>query len=140
MDTRIAFKEVYDILNVLGTEYINKIPPKMYDYICKNKKDSYITNIHGNTNFREEEISKDALEIITYINLQYWCDEKQKNDLMNLYNEKVAENQKKYNDIFSNETDSNKETAKEKQEDLTVVNNGFWYRIKNFIKRIFGKN
>jgi hypothetical protein len=134
METAIAFKEVYDILNVLGSEYINKIPLKMYKYICDNKADNYITNIHSETNFKEEKISKKALEIITYMNLQYWCNEEEKKELISKFNEKAEERKKKYSNIFPKET----EAKIINNASLTVTPKvGIIAKIKEFLKKLF---
>ena len=139
MNEKIAFKEVCDILNLLGTDYINKIPSKMYNYMIENKDENYITDIHENTNFEEIEISKEALEIISYINLQYWCNEEEKKILLKKYNDEIEKNQKSYADIFAKNTkEDNHESIPEKTEELVVTNKkNIFTRIKEYFKNLF---
>ena len=38
MNESITYAEVYEILNLLGEKYINKIPKKLYDFINSSRK------------------------------------------------------------------------------------------------------
>ena len=139
MNEKIALKEVYDILRFLGTNYISKIPPKMYNCIVENKDENYITDIHENTNFEELEISKEALEIIAYINYQYWCNDSQKKELRKKYNNEIEKKAQSYNAIFAKNNNIAVEEVPKQSEELVIKKEGILDRIKDFLQNFFKK-
>ena len=66
------YEEVYAILEMLGSEYKNKLPIKLYKHIAKNRNKSYVLN---NTVTNGLRLRKDTIEFISYLNLMYWCDD-----------------------------------------------------------------
>lgn len=134
MDNPQVCAEVYEILNILGKEYIDKLPKKLYSNIDDIRDKNSIIEFDINKNPMEQDISEEASYIITYLNLEYWCDKEEKEKLINQYikNDEIfyEEMRKKYNpdEIF----------AKKKQtyEDKLPVN----IEIKeNILKKIIYK-
>lgn len=83
---KIAFKEVNEIIDIMGEKYKNKVPKKLLE-LLKNGEDShYITKIKKDLPFEKQEISRTALILLNYINRNYWLDEEvEKQKIKNAY-------------------------------------------------------
>ncbi len=138
--TNETYLEIYQVLNKLGDNYIDKLPKNLY-YLIQDKA-SVVYTQNGN----DIKITKEAMAFIALLHYNYWCNsEAEKERLNSIFkqNEKNAnrELREKYNpdDIFKNKQEiKNKELTKEKS--LIVVQEEKWYnKIINFIKNIFRK-
>jgi len=87
-----VYSEVYSILNMLGEEYIDKLPPKLVEFIEKEKVASYSPVYTLDKSIEEQNISEDALAMITFFNLKYWCQADEKEELLKI----LQRNEKQY--------------------------------------------
>lgn len=152
-----TYAEVYNILNVLGDKYKNKVPKKFIEFLDDNRNKDYSLKI-DEKNYESINISRDALTIISILNLNYWVEsEDEKQALIEKYKKNDEEFQEKinrYKDIDwlksshkeNTETESNRiENEKinqsvEVESSLQVINeNSIFYKIKCFIKNILSK-
>ena len=137
MDLPQIYSEVYAVLEALGREYINKIPKKIYQYISSQKDNNNI-KYDINKPISEQEISKEALIFISYLNLEYWCNTDEKQELLKIYkqnDENIEEQLREKYDIdriFKNRQNyqQNQETEK-----MQLIE----YNKKNYIKIIIDK-
>lgn len=125
--------EVFEILNILGKEYINKIPVKLYNYIAYNRNKNSILEYDINENILEQGISNESRDFIAYLNVKYWCNDDEKRKLLEQYKRNDIEYEKKleerYNvDVFANRRKINT------REDIHPVK-----QEENKIKMIFRK-
>lgn len=100
-----AYSEVYSFLNALGTYYISKIPDAVYDTIKENRDENYNPIFNKNESITENNISKEALSLISAINLQYWChNEDEKKILKEAYinNDNIEKEKYSYDNLFKN--------------------------------------
>lgn len=74
--------EVEYILRKLEDEYIKKIPQEIWDYIEENKDKNYIFKYDDSKNLLEQSLNIDTISILTYINIEYLLDEKQKMEMI----------------------------------------------------------
>lgn len=98
-ETRKVYKEVNDVLNIMGSAYKGKIPPKILMALNENEAKDYVSSINPELSFTEQKISSKALAILTIFNLMYWIEDKEekarltriykKNDA--IYDKKIAE-------------------------------------------------
>lgn len=93
--------EVDTILNHLKKSDYDKIPKELIEVINKNKDTKYIWNYDETKDLKEQNVSRDTIAIISYINMKYLLNEQQKNFIQNVHiqNEQKQNNQKreKYN-------------------------------------------
>ena len=61
--------EVEYILKNLEEQYIKKIPQEFWDYLEENKDKNYVFNYDENKTLIEQNLSIDAISIITYVNM-----------------------------------------------------------------------
>ena len=70
-----AYSEVLDILNYIEIKYKQKIPKdmlQMFEDECN--KDYLKTLLQDKTDRSQKDYSEEALSIISYLNLKYWCE------------------------------------------------------------------
>lgn len=90
---RVAFTQVLNILDNIEKTYYDKIPTETINIFRNNKIENYqYYDEKGRT-----KISELAEQILCYLNLEYWCDEKEKNELINSYNKNDEILNVKYN-------------------------------------------
>lgn len=82
--TQIMFNEVYEILNIIGSKYISKIPRGLYEFIKSERIENYEIKLNLNQNI-SDQISEEALALIAYLNLMYWSSLEEKEELMEIY-------------------------------------------------------
>ena len=136
-DIRKAYSETYEILQFLGSEFINKIPNKFLEFIEREKDNEYVVNIKLDIPLEEQDLLEDTINILAMLKLDYWCeDEHEKEELRKI----LAENEhnyqedlhEKYNpdDIFKNK--------QEKVGNISVAENMQMIKYKEnfFIKLI----
>ena len=131
----IMFNEVYSVLNLLGREYIYKLPNNVYEFI----KNERVPNYEFNINMERDvisQISKDALAFISYLNLKYWATLEEQRELIKIYKENDIKKEKsklKFNPrtILNNNTKQIESKALIKEEQN-------WYKkLKNIILNFF---
>ena len=135
MEDKKVLTEVYEILKHLSSENFNKIPSNVINLIKDNKDENYIFKYDVSKSLQEQNISRDAVAVLSYINMEYLLNDRQREFIENLHrkNEDDLEQQKreKYNSdtLFSNQNKSiNKDTA------LVEYTKEKWY--KKFINKI----
>lgn len=131
----IMFNEVYSVLNLLGREYIYKLPNNVYEFI----KNERVPNYEFNINMERDvisQISKDALAFISYLNLKYWATLEEQRELIKIYKENDIKKEKsklKFNPrtILNNNT-------KEIESKALIKDEQNWYKkLKNIILNFF---
>ena len=138
-----AFAETLDVLQNMDEMYVKQIPQKFIDMLNKNASKSYVKHINPNVDIKEQNLSKETINILAVINLKYWVKDKEyKERLLKKY----MENEEKFNrnlntniqlnDLF---IDKNKQfDNNEKQTSLIKVEKlNFFQRLLKKIKNLF---
>lgn len=114
--TKETYSEVYSVLELLGEDYISKLPSKMYNMIEEERLKEY--NPSYSMPLKNESIKKEALAIIAVLHLNYWCEtEEEKSRLNNLFENNYTKYQDELRNIYivnNNEKETEKETETEK--------------------------
>lgn len=141
MEISKVYSEVYEILNILGNDYINKLPERLYENICNERDKNSVKEFDVNKSINEQGINKNTLEFIAYLNLQYWCNEEQKQQLLKQYKENdekfEQELRKKYNPdkIFENkEEEFNKDNVQLEKFERQNLFRKLWNKIIGLFK------
>ena len=97
IDYKKRFVEVDEIIKYLPKKEFSKIPNELIDLIRKNKDSKYIWKYDNNKKLEEQNIHKDAIAILSYINMKYILEDNQKMLMKNLhdYNEMKSEKLKR---------------------------------------------
>lgn len=138
INTRQAYSEVDEFLQLISEKNRNKIPKKLREFFKEEKDINYIKVINPSVPIKNQELKEETLGIIALLNLQYWCeDENEKRRLKEVYakNEKIYQEhlQVKFN---PNEIFKKRETIKE---NVSVVEykEAIIKKIINKIKNMF---
>lgn len=72
--TKESYSEVFEIINLLGNEYKNKIPKKLYKFIEEHRDKKYIPKFHLKNieSLNCSSVSRKAIAIIAFLNQNYW--------------------------------------------------------------------
>lgn len=137
--------EVYIVLNHLKRSDYEKIPKSLIDLINENKDDEYIWNYDESKDLKNQDINRDALAILSYINMKYLLNDEQKKFIQKIHNEnqQEIENKKgeKYNpnDVFKNKKSNCNETKTEELL-LTEYKKSIFTWIKTLREKLKNKN
>jgi len=147
------YSEVYGILNMMGTYYINKLPKKLYNLVETQKEETYNPQYNLEIGLEKQNITSGALAMIMLFHLNYWCETKEEKEAINKILEKnEKEVSEKYDiaKIFKQKEEQRKtemermqkeESKKETEKfELVKYNDSFFQKIKRKIYNFFHKN
>ncbi len=135
-----AFKEVSEILKYMDEELVNKIPTKFITFLQENMSKEYDFKINENIALEEQNISREAENILALLYRNYWATEEEKQEFARLDEQERKSNDEKLQKIFKNTIN---EFDKEENKDTQIVNvnnDNFFKKIINKLKKFFRKN
>ena len=107
--TKEIYSEVYQILNLLGNDYIDKLPTRLINMLREKREINYNPEYTDDIPLNEQNIKKETMSIITLLYLNYWCeDEDEKLEVKQILKSNEdnyqLERRERYNpdDIFKN--------------------------------------
>ena len=133
--------EVETILEKLDTNYKNKIPNELWEYIKQNKDKNYSFYYDENNSLINQKLNTDTVALLTYINMEYLLNENQKKDIKQILtnDEAISEQKKKeiYNpdNLFKNK--ATKIDTVENSVAMVKYKESLFAKIKNWFKRTF---
>jgi hypothetical protein len=78
--TREAYSEISEILWLLGSKYIDKLPQELIEHIEKNKSKEY-TPIYSYENHIDKlDLKDETRSILAFLHYSYWCDDEIKKE------------------------------------------------------------
>ena len=104
IDYKKRFVEVDEIIKYLPKKESSKIPSNLIDLIEKNKDSKYIWKYDNNKKLEEQNIHKDAIAILSYINMKYILEDNQKMLMKNLHNYNEMKSEKLKREKFNPKT------------------------------------
>lgn len=135
-----AFKEVSEILKYMDEELVNKIPTKFITFLQENMSKEYDFKINENIALEEQNISREAENILALLYRNYWATKEEKQEFARLDEQERKSNDEKLQKIFKNTIN---EFDKEENKDTQIVNvnnDNFFKKIINKLKKFFRKN
>lgn len=148
IETRQAYSEVNTFLELIGEEMKNKIPVKLRKFFKREMDKNYIPTINANIPIKEQNLKRKTIAIIAGLNLQYWCKEERKQELLKIY----SNNEKKYQEELREKYNPDnvfKKHIQEKEIDEKIIENksalieykeSIFKKLVNKIKNIFHIN
>lgn len=129
--------EVECILKKLESKYINKIPKEIWNFIEQNKDKEYIYKYDESKALEDQDLNIDTIAILTYINMEYLLNEKEKSEIQEILkiDEQIAEKEKKEKYNIDNIFKENSNDVKPHEEEL----NQLIEPKESTIKRIWNK-
>ena len=135
--------EVDEILKHLSQIDYNKIPEEIKEIIETNKDKNYIWNYDNTKKLEEQDVPDDTIAILSYINMEYLLNEKQKKAAQMIYeqNEKNRINNFSYNtNIFNKKSNEKNNNNKCQELSIEKKKQSFLQKLNNYIKNLFRKN
>ena len=129
---KIAFTEVLNILKYMEKEFYYKIPSEIIDVFKRNKIE-YYQYFDENGNLKVSNLTE---QILCYLNLEYWCKEEEKKELIKKYVQNDELLSKKYdiNTILEKRKNKNIKTTTSTIDEKSMIE----YK-ENWIMRLFKK-
>ena len=135
MISKNTLSEVYEVLSYMDKETVMKIPLEILQYIKDNRNINYHTTIDKNDIFNLKNITTDTINVLAWIDINYWMDSKKRTEIENIYSNKRLKEYHSTNEIFSK---NNQKNSFKLEKQLTVKpKNTFIKRIIINIKRLF---
>ena len=146
-NTKKVYSEVYQVLNVLGDEYIRRLPKSLYNMLEEKRDTTYNPKYTDEITLDLQNINNESLNILALLQFNYWCDSyEEKLELQNILeeNEKIHEEnlRKKYNseNLFKNKKNVYTKEAIENNMAIVEYKENIFRKFINKIKNIFGTN
>lgn len=141
------YSEVYSVLNLLGKDFIDKIPKDIYKMIEEKRNKDYNPLYTYELPLKKQNINKRSLSIIAFFDINYWSNQERKLILKNKFKQNEINNQKKLREKYNPDEIFIKNVKKEYVQNKDDNNNNLIKRkesiLRRFInkfKRFFGKN
>ena len=139
--TKEIYSEVYQVLNLLGNEYIDKLPKSLFNMLEEKRNINYEPKYTEDLPLNKQNIKKETLSIIALLHLNYWCENvNEKNEL----NQMFKNNEDRYQDELRKKYDPDNIFKKHIQENiiknevsLVEYKESIFKRLINKIKSIF---
>lgn len=142
--TKEIYSEVYQVLNLLGNEYIDKLPKSLFNMLEEKRDINYEPKYTEDIPLNKQNIKNETLSIIALLHLNYWCENvNEKNEL----NQMLKNNEDRYQDELRKKYDSDNIFKKRVQENiikkevaLVEYKEPIFRKLINKIKNIFHMN
>ncbi len=73
-DSSLAYSEIYEILKLIESEYVNRIPKKIIDFFEEERDKEYNPIIDVNIPLDEQNLKRETMVLLAILNYNYWCD------------------------------------------------------------------
>ena len=142
-NSKMAFCEVYNIIQNSEDEIKNKIPKNFIDLIYSNMDKEYKPNIDYTKNIEQQQLMHKTLVIMSLIYRDYLCTKEEREEILKKDKEILAQKEKelrvKYNpdNLFKSKKIDEKDKLEEKILPVQYKKQNIFIKIINKIKDIF---
>ncbi len=135
-----AFSEIDMILNLIDSEMKNKVSADFIKFIKEEKDNEYKPNMKQDIPLEEQNILPETIDILALLKLNYWCNEEEKKELLELLNK----NEQKFQKEAKEKYDIDKLFKTNKTKEIInlperVESEKFVNKLIKFIKNIIRK-
>lgn len=128
------------ILNLIDSEMKNKVSADFIKFIKEEKDNEYKPNIKQDIPLEEQNILPETIDILALLKLNYWCNEEEKKELLELLNK----NEQKFQKEAKEKYDIDKLFKTNKTKEIInlperVESEKFVNKLIKFIKNIIRK-
>lgn len=145
--TKEIYSEVYQVLNLLGNEYIDKLPSSLIDMLKEKRRIDYTPQYTEDIPLNKQNMKKETMAIIALLYLNYWCEDENemleiKQILKNNEDKYQLELREKYNpdDLFKKYSSQQEENVITNGVAMVEYKEPLFKRFINKIKNIFHIN
>ena len=137
-----AYKEIYEILNLMEKEYTDKIPQKLKDLFEREKDNNFSIHINIDKPLENQNLQNDTLTILAILYINYWVEsDEEKQELIKLFRDVDKRNEEFYSteNLFKKQEKKANLNENTTNLQLIVPKNNFFIKIINKIKNLFKK-
>jgi len=136
MITADTYSEIYEILSYMNKSIVMKVPIEILEIIKESRNLNYISKINKEDLFNLNNISKDTLNLLAWLDVNYWMDNEKKEKIKLSFENDFMESKIEEITSFVNvgKTESNTNAV------LIKYKESIFEKFKNFIFKIFDKN
>ncbi len=133
------YSEVYELLRIMGEDYINKIPQGLYSKISENRDKNYITKYNKDLPIYEQELDKNTIAFLCMLHYNYWCEsDNEKKQIEKILNYNQNLKIIKYNQYRERFKKKNIKSRNEENQ-LIQIKQGIIKKITNYIRLFIKK-
>lgn len=145
VDLNKRLVEVETILGTLDNTYKNKIPKEIWEYIKQHKDNDYIFYYDKEKSLMNQTLDIDTVAILTYINMEYLLNKKQKQDIKQLLRKDEVILEKKKREMYNPDNLFKQNRPKIQKQCNSITNEiaiveykkSYFTKIRNWFKQIF---
>jgi hypothetical protein len=139
-----TYEEIYEILSYMNKSTVMKVPENILKNISEKRNKNFKTKIDKNDLFNEENASKEAIDILCWIEYKFWMDNGRKNEIDRIKISKLTDIEKeKYEKYNPDNIFEKKNTEENKQINdiqLVEIKETSWFkRALEKILEFFGR-
>ena len=140
------YSEVYQVLNLLGNDYIDKLPTRLINMLREKREVNYSPEYTEDIPLNEQNIKKETMAIIVLLYLNYWCeDENEKLEVKQILKSNEDKYQlelrERYNsdNIFKNYKQEPKKVEANIEDETSMIpyKKSIFRKIINKLKSVF---
>ena len=136
-----TYEELYEILSLMDKVTVMKVPIDILNTIKEQRNPEYQTNIDKTDIFNENNVKKETIDLLCYLDYHYWMDENKKSEVDRIRRQKFKEEEKQKleqynpNALFKK---VEKEKIPENSNDTALIEykESIFERFKNFIFKL----
>ena len=133
-----TYEEVYEVLSYMDKITVMKIPDFILKKIKDNRNVDYKTKINKNDIFNEQNLSKESVDFLCWLNYTYLIDNSQKNNIDKKITKISAKQEEQRREQYNSQNlFKNKQPIVKNQS--TTTTSIVEYNEKNFLQKIFDK-
>ena len=133
-----TYSEVYEILSYMNKSIVMKVPFEILEVIKENRNLNYISKIDKEDLFNLNNISKDTVNILAWLDVNYWIDNEKKEKIKLSFQKDFVKNNIEVISSFEKIKKGNNKIITDKVQ-LRVYKDTIFYKIINKIKKLINR-
>ena len=109
-----TYEEIYEILSYMNKSTVMKVPENILKNISEKRNKNFKTKIDKNDLFNEENASKEAIDILCWIEYKFWMDNGRKNEIDRIKISKLTDIEKEKYEKYNPDNIFEKKNTEEK--------------------------
>ena len=137
-----TYEELYEILSLMDKSTVMKVPIDILNTIKEQRNTEYQTKIDKNDIFNENNVNKETIDLLCYLDYHYWMDESKKSEVDLIRKQRLQEDENKKreqynpNDLFKKDENTEQILENIINTSLAEHKESFFIKFKNFICKI----
>ena len=142
MISKDTYEELYEILGLMDKATVMKVPIEILNTIKEQRNSNYQTRIDKNDIFNENNVKKETMDLLCYLDYHYCMDKSKKDEVdkirLQMIKEYEDKKREKYNPNAIFKKDEKIEQIVENSNNTSLIErtDSIFIKLKNFIFKI----